>query len=157
MNVTQIYAIIVEIIFDLVLMIRVAFSFVRFLQSYNVLFVKHFLYFNVLRRHRFFERCTRVQVLLHLLYLIVNIFCSIFEVFFIKELDTRTRTLSLINMISSYFDYHLNFVNDILNLFIINYRRIRASIKVLFVLLDLCHVVVNAINIIKSRLFSASN
>ena len=66
------------------------------------------------------------------------------------------RTLSLINMISSYFDYHLSFVSDMLNLFIIKYWRIRASIEVLFVHLDLYHAVVNAVSVIKSRLFSAS-
>ena len=139
------------------LMIRVAFSFVRFLQLYNVLLVKHFLYFNVLRRYRFFDSCTRIQILLYFLYLIVNIFCNISEVFFIKKLNTRTKTLSLINMMFSYFDYHLSFGSNMLNLFIINYRRIRASIEVLFILLDLCHAVVNAISVTKSKLFNALN
>ena len=136
-------------------MIKVAFSFVRFRQLYNVLLVKQFLLLNILRRRRFFELCTWAQVLLHLLYLIVNIFYSIFEVSFIKELNTRSRTLSLINMISLYFDYYLSFVNDMLSLFIINYRWIRALIEVLFLFLDLCHAVVNIVNVTKSRLFSA--
>ncbi len=138
-------------------MIRVAFSFVQFCRLYSVLLVRRFLYPNVLRWHRFFESYTRAQVLLHLFYLVVNIFCSVFEVFFIKELDTRTRTLLLINMIPSYFDYHLSFVNDMLSLFIINYWRIRASIEVLFVLFDLCYAVVNVASVTKSRLFSASS
>ena len=131
-------------------MIKIASFFVWFLQSYNVLLVKHFLYLNVLRRHRFFNLCTRAQILLHLLYLIVNIFCNIHEVFFIKKLNIWTKTLSLINMIFSYFDYHLSFVNDILNFFIINYRQIHASIEALFILLGLCHAVVNAASVTRS-------
>ncbi len=48
---------------------------------------------------------TRALVFLHLLYLTVNIYCSTFEVFTIKELGNRTGTMSLINIISTYFDY----------------------------------------------------
>lgn len=121
MKITQIYVIIIEVIFDLMLMIKNASFFVRFLQSYNVILVKHFFYFNVSSRHCFFESCIRAQILLHFLYLIVNIFYNIFELFFIKELNTRTRILLLINMIFSYFNYYLSFVNDMLSLFIINY------------------------------------
>ena len=156
MDVTQIYAITAGAIFRLVLMIRAASSFVRFLQPYSVLLVEHFLYPNVLRRHRFFGPCTRAQVLLHLLYLAVNIFCSIFGVSSIRELGTRTGTLSLINIIPSYFGYHLSFASDMLSLSVINYRRIRASTGALSVLLGLCHAVVNVASVIKSRLFSAS-
>ena len=137
-------------------MIRAASSFVRFLEPYSVMLVKHLLYPNVLPQHRFFGPCTRAQVLLHLLYLVVNIFCNIFGVSSIRELGTRTGTLSLINMIPSYFGYHLSFASDMLGLFIINYRRIRASTGALSVLLGLCHAVVNAASVTKSRLFSAS-
>lgn len=83
-------------------MLRAASSFVRFFRPYSVLLMKHFLYPNVLRRHRFFGSYTRAQVLLHLLYLAVNIFYSIFGVSSIKELGTQTGTLSLINMIPAY-------------------------------------------------------
>ena len=157
MNITQIYAIVAEAVFDLMLMTRVAFSFLRFLRLYNVLLVKHLLYSQVLRRHDFLESWTRAYIFSHLLYLIVNIFCSTFEVFLIKELNNRTRTMSLINMISAYFDYHLSFISDILDLFILDYRRIHASIEVMFVFLDLFYVVVNVVSVINSRLFSASN
>ena len=156
MDVTQIYAITAGAIFGLVLMIRAASSFVRFLRPYSVLLVKHFLYPNVLRRHRFFGPWTRAQVLLHLLYLAVNIFCSIFGVSSIRELGTRTGTLSLINIIPSYFGHHLSFASDMLGLSIINYQRIRTSNRALSVLLGLCHAVVNVASVTKSRLFSAS-
>ncbi len=46
-------------------------------------------------------------MLLYFLYLIVNIFYSVFRVPFIKELGTRTGTLLLINIITSYFSYRL--------------------------------------------------
>jgi len=105
MDITQIYAITAGAIFGLVLMIRAASSFVRFCRPYSVLLVRRFLYPNVLGRHRFFGPYTRAQVLLHLLYLAVNIFCSVFGVSSIRELDTRTGTLSLTNMITSYFGY----------------------------------------------------
>lgn len=156
MDITQIYAIATGAIFGLVLMIRVASFFVRFFRPYSVLLMKHFLYPHVLRRHRFFGPYTRAQVLLHLLYLAVNIFCSIFGVSSIKELGTRTGTLSLINMIPSYFGYHLSFASDMLGLSIINYRRIRASTGAMSVFLGLFHAVVSVANVTNSKLFSAS-
>ena len=156
MDITQIYAITAGAIFGLVLIIKAASFFVRFLQPYSVLLVKYFLYLNVLRRHRFFGPYTREQVLLHLLYLAVNIFYSIFEVSSIRELGTRTGTLLLIHIIPSYFGYYLSFASDILGLSIINYRRIHTLTGALSVLLGLCHAVVNAASVIKSRLFSAS-
>ena len=66
-----------------------------------------------------------------------SIFCSIIEVSSIRELGTRTGTLSLINMMPSYFGYHLSFASDMLVLSIINYRRIHASTGALSVLLGL--------------------
>lgn len=157
MSITQIYTIIVDAVFDLILMISVVFSFLRFFRFYIVLLVKNLLYLHVLRRHRFFESWTRAQVLLHLLYLTVNIFCSIFEVFFVKELDNRTGILSLINMILSYFDYHLSFVSNMLDLFILNYQRIHASIEVMFVFLSLFHAVINVVSVTNLKLFSVFN
>jgi len=157
MNVIQIYAITAEAIFSLMLMIRAAFSFVWFLWLYSILLVKHFLYLNILWWHCFFEPCTQAQVLLYLLYLTVKIFCSTFKVFFIRELGTWMRTLSLINMISLYFGYHLNFTSDMLGLFIINYWRIHASTKVMSVFLSLFHTVVSEVSVTNSILFSAFN
>lgn len=156
MDITQIYAITTGAIFGLVLMIRAVPFFVRFFRPYSVLLIKHFLYPHVLRRHRFFGPYTRAQVLLHLLYRAVNIFCSIFGVSSIKELGTRTGTLSLINMIPSYFGCHLSFASDMLGLSIINYRRIRASTGAMSVFLGLFHAVVSVANVTNSKLFSAS-
>ena len=55
MNVTQIYAITAGAIFSSVLTIRVVISLLRFFRPYSLLLVKHLLYSQVLRRHRFLE------------------------------------------------------------------------------------------------------
>ncbi len=156
MGITQIYAITVGAVFGLVLMISAASSFLRFFRPYTVLLVKHLLYPHVLRRHRFFGPWTRAQVLLHLLYLAVNIFCSIFGVFSVKELGNRTGILSLINMIPSYFGHHLSFVSDMLGLSIHNYRRIHASTGAMSVCLGLFHAVINVASVPNLKLFSVS-
>jgi len=156
MIITQIYAIIAGTIFGSVLMMSAAASFVRYLRPYSVLLVKHFLYPRVLRRHRLFGPWTRAEVLLHFLYLAVNIFCSTFGVSTIKQLGNRTGTLSLINMIPPYFGYHLSFISDMLGVSILNYRRIHGSTGAMSVFLGLFHAVINIASVKNLKLFSVS-
>ena len=156
MDITQIYAITTGAILGLLLIIRATLFFHQIFRPCSVLLAKHFLYPLVLRRHRFFGPWSRAQVILHLIYMAVNTFCSTFRVSSIKELGKRAGTLSLINMIPSYFGYHLSFISDMLGLSLITYRRIHASAGAMSVVLGLFHAVVNVASITKLNLFSAS-
>ena len=156
MEISEVYAITAGALFGLLLVIRATSFFLRFSRPYGILLVKHLLYPRVLRRHRFVGPWTRAQVLAYIVYLAVNIICSTLRVSTVGELGTRTGTLSLINMIPTYFGYHLSFVSDILGLSILDYRRIHAWTGVMSVSLGLLHSVVSVAGIADLDLFSAS-
>lgn len=155
MNVTQIYAIVTGAVFSLCIIVRTALLFVWLLWPCNMFITKFFLYSLMLWRHQFFKPWTWVQVFFYLLYLAVNIFCSTFQVSTVKKVSNCAETLSLINMMSFYFTYHLSFISDILDLFLLTYCCIHASISVMSVFLDLVHVIINVVTTINLNLFSA--
>ena len=147
MEITEVYAITAGALFGLPLVIRATSFFLRFFRPYGILLMRHLLYPRVLRRHRFVGPCTRAQVLAYIVYLAADIICSTLKVSTVRELGTRTGTLSLINMIPAYFGYHLNFVSDILGLSILEYRRIHAWTGVMSVSLGLLHAVVSVASV----------
>ena len=155
-DITQIYVIITGAILGLVLIICVTIFLLEFGWLCIVFLVKHFFYPLILWQHCFFRLWSHAQVILHLLYMIMNTFCSTFRVSSIKELDNCTGTLSLINMISSYLNYHLSFISDILDLSLITYCCIHASADAMSVVLSLFHAVINVADIINLNLFRAS-
>ena len=156
MDITQIYVITTGVVFGLCLMVRAALTFVRYFRPYNVLLMKHLLHRLALRRHRFFGPWTRAQVFFHLFYVATSIFCSTFRVSTVIEAATRAGTLSLVNMMPSYFGHHLSSVSDILGLLLLVYRRIHALTGAMSVFLGLFHAVVNVTNTTSLSLFSAS-
>ena len=156
MDITQIYAIAAGAIFSLCIIVRAALLFVQLLRPWNMFLAKFFFYPLVLRRHRFFGPWTRAQVFFHLLYLAVNIFCTTFQLSTVRELGDRAGTLSLINMMPSYFTYHLSFISDVLGLSLLTYRHIHASTGAMSVFLGLLHAIVNVANTANLNLFSAS-
>ena len=157
MNVTQIYTIATGTVFSLCIIVCAALLFVRLLRSCNMFVAKFFLYPLMLWQHWFFRPWTWAQVFFHLLYLAVNIFCSTFQVSTVREVSNHTGTLSLINMMSFYFTYHLSFISDILGLFLLTYRCIHASTGAMSVFLGLVHVIINVVTTINLNLFSASD
>ena len=156
MEVTQIYAIAAGAIFGSCLVARTVLTLIRFCRPYGVFLFKHLLYPLVLRRHRFFGPWTRAQVLFHLLYVAVNIFCGTFRVSTVAQAASRAGSLSLINMMPSYFGYHLSFVSDILGLSLSMYRRVHASTGAMSVFLGLLHAIINVANMTSPNLFSVS-
>ena len=157
MNITQIYTITTDAILSLLLIICAMLFFHQIFWSCSVLLAKHFLYPLILQWYHFFGPWSWAQVILHLIYMTVNTFCSTFRVSSIKELGKRAGTLSLINMISSYFNYHLSFISNMLSLSLITYHHIHASAGAMSIVLDLFHAVINVASIIKLNLFSASD
>jgi len=127
------------------------------LQSYNMLFVKYFLYSLVLERYRFIKFLTRVDLFYYILYIIVNIFCNIFRISSIANISTCTKNLFLINVILSYLAYYLNFISDMLNLSLQIYRIIYITIEIILVTLELIYTNIKIAKILKLKLFQVFN
>lgn len=156
MNITQIYTITTGAVFSLCIIVRAALLFIQLLWAWNIFLAKFFFYPLVLRQHRFFEPWTQAQVFFHLLYLVINIFCCTFQVSTVREMSNCAEILSLINMMSFYFTYHLSFISDILGLSLLTYRHIHASTGAMSVFLGLLHAIVNVANTANLNLFSTS-
>lgn len=127
------------------------------MQSYNMLFVKYFLYSLVLERYRFIKFLTRVDLFYYILYIIVNIFCNIFRISSIANISTCTKNLFLINVILSYLAYYLNFISDMLNLSLQIYRIIYITIEIILVTLELIYTNIKIAKILKLKLFQVFN
>ena len=115
----------------------------RFLGPCRTLIRKHFLLFTLMGRHRFLGPWTFAQVSLQLVYLVVNIFYANFKVSTAKEASVRAGYLSLINIILAYFRFYLSFIYDMLSVSLATYRLFHASIRTMFVLFELLHVLIH--------------
>jgi len=82
-------------------------------------------------------------VTFQLIYLEGNVFCTCFKISTASEATTRAENLSLINMMSTYFEFHLSFICDLLDVSLLLYRLFHASTETMFVLLDLLHVIIH--------------
>ena len=60
-----------------------------------------------------------------------------------REAATHAEHLSLINMVSAYFEFHMSFVSDLLSISLFKYRIFHASTEYISVLLDLLHVIMS--------------
>ena len=143
MNVTQFYTIVTDSIIDLLLIIHFVICVIQFLQSWSTLLLQYVLYSFLINWHRFLRPWIRAQISLQLLYLIVNILCNSFRVFTVKEAGTCTGTLSLINLILIYFNVHLSFLNDLLEISLLVYCFVYKFTEIMFIMLNLFHVIVS--------------
>jgi len=124
---------------------------------YSALYIKYFSYLLVIKRHRCLELLFRIDLFYYLIYLAVNIFCSIFCVSGIADIDICAENLSIINIISLYLAYHLSLISNILKLFLHIYRSIYATTETISVILDLIYSVIKIIKVSKLKLFRTSS
>jgi len=156
MDPTQVYAISLEMVFVVCVVVRGTIYLSWLLQSYNTLFAKHFSYPLVLERHRLIGPLTRADLFYHVSYMAVNIFCGTFRVSSIADVGTRAGNLSLINVMPSYLAYHLSFMSDMLSLSLRTYRTIHATTGVMSVTLELIHTGIKIAKVSELKLFQAS-
>ena len=139
MNVIQVYAIAADDVFLLLLIVKSVSSVQQVLCALVILMIKHLIYSFIVRRHRLLKSWSRVDVLLQLVYFTINIFCMTFRVIFVKDVEVRAEILAMINMTSFFFEFHLSFLTDILEIFLFNHRRIHRMMKWMSFLLDFVH------------------
>ncbi len=142
MKITQIYAIIADDVFLLLMFIKDCSFIQQVLQSLNIIISRYLIYSLVVQRHRLLRSWSSVDILLQLLYISLNVFCVIFRVTFFDEAKDRTETLSIINMTSLFFDLHLSFLADLLDLSLFNYRRIHRFAGIMSFALVALHIFV---------------
>ncbi len=143
MNVTQFYAIAASGCIILLFIIHSLIRLSRFVKLCDTLLRKHLVYSLLLRWHRLLRPWTRAQMTFQLIYLEGNVFCTCFKVSTASEATTRARNLSLINMMSTYFEFHLSFICDLLDVSLPLYRLFHASTEIMSDLLDLLHVIIH--------------
>ena len=144
MDVTQYYAIAaggcIALLFIVQTLIRISWLFIPCI----ALLRKFFLCPLLLRRHRLLGPWTRAQVAIELIYLAVNALCACFRVSTASNVATRARYLSLINMMPTYFEFHLSFVCTLLGISLPTYRLFHASTGTMSVILNVLHAVISA-------------
>ncbi len=142
MKIAQIYVIVADDVF-LVLIIIQGFSFIQWiLQSIVIIIFKYLIYLFIVRRHRSLDSWTLVDVLLQLLYISLNVFCVTFRVTSFNEVEDRAEILSIINMMSLFFDLHLSFLVNLLSLSLFSYRRIHFFAEIMSFALVTLHLFV---------------
>ena len=93
-----------------------------------------------MRRHRLLRSWNLVDILFQLLYISFNVFYVIFRIILFDEIKNKMKILSIINMASLFFDLHLNFLIDFLNLAFFNYRRIHYFARIAFFAFIALHI-----------------
>ena len=124
MYVTQAYAIAAGGVFVLLLIVKGLTSFRPILRALAILTAKHLTYPFIVRRHRLLGLWSRADILLQLIYVIINLFCMSFRVSSIKEAGARAGTLAMINLAPPFFGFHLSFLANLLGILLSNCRRI---------------------------------
>ena len=146
MEATQIYAIAAGSIFVLLTVLNSLLCILQKLYACNMLLLRHLIYPFLIRRHRFVGPWTRLGVLLRLIYLIANIFLSIFPVLSLSEAAGRAGRLSLINMIPLFFGPHFSFLADVIGVPLHTYQSLHGASAAMTVLLGATHVVLGALH-----------
>lgn len=114
METPDIYAIAVGGIFASLILIRLLSYLSHFTNTVSVFISKHLTYPYLTHRHHLFGPWTRFDILLHLLYIVVNVFCLCFPKLLASDAGRQAGVLVLVNMIFLLTGLHLSFVADLL-------------------------------------------
>lgn len=101
---------------------------------------KHVIYPYAINRHRIIGPWTRALVILHLVYISLNVFCLSFQASSALEAGLRAGTLALINMVPLFAGPHLGFLADVLGLSLTSFHRIHRSAAWMSFAMALFHV-----------------
>lgn len=142
MNPIEIYGCILGGFFVLLLSIR-CFPVIETSFHYISLFIsKHMTLRLALRRHRFAGPWSRADVLIQLMYLVINLFLIGFRVTSLKQAGQQAGLISMINMVPLFFGFHLSFVADLLGISLTTCRRIHRSTGAMTFVLGLVNMLI---------------
>ena len=143
MDVTQVYAIVAGGLFAILTMLNFCLGLCKFTETYGILVLRHLVYPFSIRRHRLIGPWSRGGLLLRVVHVTVNAFCSGFKVGSVAEATDRTGTLSLINMIPLFLGPHLSFLASMVGLSLQTFHAIHGSSAVVSVLLGATHTILS--------------
>ena len=157
MNLTQIYATIVGVVFSVLIFFNTVRKLWRVLQRPKFFLLRHLIYPLVVDRNFFIGPWTRISLVLRLVYLSISVFfLTIFRAKSILETGVRAGALALINMIPLFFGLHLSFLADLCGISLKKYRCLHAAGAYMSFVLALYHVIVGMLNQSKTMLLHST-
>lgn len=139
MNVTILYVIVACSIL-IMLMIFKSLSFIKCVfHALIILAVKHLIYSYFIQHHCLIKLWSHTDVLVQLIYFMITVFCMIFCVTSFKEAEVWAGTLLMINMTSLFFNLHLSFVTDVLEVSLSIYCHFHCMTGCMSSILSLVH------------------
>ena len=152
MNLFQFYVIVANDLFALIFIVR----FIIFVSQFSRRHVSSFFFQNLMyiffvQRHKLLNSWTRYNVVLQIFYWVCIIFCIIFRVYFLTNVDIKASTLTIVNIILLYCTTYFNFFVDILKITLFSSFELHDSIGVMTSNLTFVHIL---INVLKSQHFN---
>lgn len=141
MNSIDIFAIAAGGSFIFLIFIRSLAYLVSLTRTVAVLVSKHLTYPYLLGRHRLFGPWTRFDILLHALYVTVNILCLTLPKISASGVGHRAGILSLVNLTFLFVGIHLSFIADILGVPLRKYRAFHRAVGWMVTVLSVVHIV----------------
>lgn len=113
----------------------------QFMEAFLLWTNKHFVYPQLLRRHRYLGPWSRADVLLQSVYFAVIVFCLRYKVSSISKAGLRAANLSLINLVPLLSGPSFNVLADLLDISLSMFRRLHRLAEVMSFVLLIFHVV----------------
>lgn len=146
MDVTQIYAIVAGSLFAVLTTINFCIHLWAMFQTYAGWILRHIVYPFFLRRHLVVGPWSRRGFILRSIYILTNIFCSVYRTNSILEAGNRTGILSLINLMPLFFGPHLDFLAGLMGVSLHNMHTVHGSAAVVSVLLSAAHAIFSVLD-----------
>ena len=129
--------------FAILIVIYIYLQLLRVIQKHYLILFHYLVYFNVVHRHYFLDFWSRYNLKLRFMYVIINIFCDALKIQSIFKASLKIDVFFFINLISFYFDEHIDFLVDVFELFVKFYHAIHIIIDWIFVLMNCIHIILN--------------
>lgn len=136
-----IYAIIIDSLLTLFL-IRIAPSFLNILRLLSFLITKHLIYLYLQGRYKLISPYTRANILLYIIYIVINVFFIAFNTLSITVARDHARTLSMINISILFLAHYLGLLIDTISVSLITYKRIYRAIGQITVILLILYIII---------------
>ena len=136
MDVTRIYAIVAGSLFAVLTTINFCIHLCTILQTFTVWILRHIVRHFILQRHRLVGPWSLRGFILRCIYILTNIFCSIYRIRLVVEAGKRTGIILLINLMPLYFGPHLDLLAELLGVSLYDLHTIHGSAAVASVLLS---------------------
>ena len=146
MNLTQIYSLVID---EMILMLVLYHTIVIMLHSvhhYTVYFVlQHLMYSFILHHYYFVESWTHCYLILQLLYWGCILSCTDIEVKTLTQASAKADFFAVINLISLFFEEHLSFAADLIDMPLLTYWQVHSSMRIVASVLSIFHVLINVL------------